>query len=128
MNLSIPLTSLKFQRDAILAADYFGLQYLYASGYDPESMLRFLERVPITPARNRPPPKTFNPYSLLEDRVRAMRKEIQQILPPRDTATISTSEFEAMQEHLRLVLFLDRAQARTAKGKPTLRRPGEIAF
>lgn len=32
--LAIPLTDLKFRRDAQTAADFFGLQYLYKTGYD----------------------------------------------------------------------------------------------
>jgi hypothetical protein len=37
----------------------------------------------------------------LPDRRKAMRTEFQRTLPPRDTASVSTSDFEANKEHLR---------------------------
>jgi predicted Zn-dependent protease len=101
-NLAIPVTYFKFQRDFAFAADYFGIQYLYKSGYDPESMPRFFERVwPLTPAGSKSVPNTFSPYPPLQDRLKAMRTEIQRILPPCDTGTVSTSDFENVKEHLR---------------------------
>lgn len=45
LNLAIPVTDLKFRRDAEVAADFFSLQYIYKTGYDPECYIRFLERV-----------------------------------------------------------------------------------
>ena len=78
-NLTIPITYLKFQRDSVFDADYFGLQYLYKSGYDPESMPRFLERVwPLTSAGTGNVPKVFSSFPPLADRLQAMRTEIQE--------------------------------------------------
>jgi predicted Zn-dependent protease len=101
-NLSIPVTYLKLERDLAFDADYFGLQYLYKSGYDPESMPRFFERVwPLTPAGIKPVPLAFSPYPPLQDRLKALRTEIQEILPRRDASTVSSSEFKTAKEHLR---------------------------
>jgi predicted Zn-dependent protease len=101
-NLAIPVTYLKFQRDFAFDADYFGLQYLYKSGYDPESAPRFYERVwPLTLVGSKQIAKPFSPFPPIQDRLKAMRTEIQEILPRRDNATVATSDFETVKEHLR---------------------------
>jgi predicted Zn-dependent protease len=121
-NLIIPVTYFKLQRDFAIDSDYFGLQYLYKSGYDPESMPRFFERVwPLTQAGSKTFPKTFSPYPPIEDRLKAMRTEIQEILQPRGRATVSTSDFEAMKEGLRA---WNPPSSKDADGtKPILRKP-----
>src|SRR6201981_1886195 len=45
LNLAIPLTFLKFSRDAEREADFLGLQYMYKAGYDPNSYVTFFERI-----------------------------------------------------------------------------------
>src|SRR5437763_12780053 len=45
LNLAIPVTYLKFSRDAEREADYLGIQYLYKTGYDPNSYVTFFERI-----------------------------------------------------------------------------------
>lgn len=121
-NLTIPVTYFKLQRDFAIASDYFGLQYLYKSGYDPESMLRFLERVwPLTPAGSGNIPKVFSSFPPLDDRLKAMRAEIQKILPSRDTTTVSNSEFEAVKEYLRA--WSPPRSKDADSTKPILRKP-----
>lgn len=100
MNLAIPLTLLKFSRDAARQADSLGLQYLYKSGYDPERYLQFFERIVQSQSPAKAVPKAFSPLPPLTDRVKAMREEIDQFMPQRDAATVTSSEFEAVQERL----------------------------
>jgi len=45
LNLAIPVTYLKFSRDAEREADFLGLQYMYKAGYDPNSYVTFFERI-----------------------------------------------------------------------------------
>jgi len=122
-NLSIPLTSLKHRRDAEFAADYFGLQYLYKSGYDLESYIRFLDRTwPQTPAGKKTLPKVFSPYPPLPERMETMKKEIAKILPPRDGAIVSSSEFQEVKERVRAWKLKRTVSPETNPGKPTLRK------
>jgi beta-barrel assembly-enhancing protease len=44
-SLAIPMTMLTFSRNMERQADYYGLQYLYKSGYDPSSFVDFFEKM-----------------------------------------------------------------------------------
>jgi predicted Zn-dependent protease len=128
VNLSIPVTSLKFRRDAERAADFFGLQYLYKAGYDPESYIRFLERTwPQTPAGKKALPKALSPFPPVPDRVDQMKKEIARILPPRDGAIVSSPEFQEVKEHLRSRKLNDGSALSGNPAKPTLRKRADLS-
>jgi predicted Zn-dependent protease len=74
LNLSIAITYLKFERESQRAADFYGLQYLYKSGYDPECLLHFIERsFSPTPAAKKIPP-VFSEYPPLTERLESMKK------------------------------------------------------
>src|SRR5262249_29114348 len=45
LNFLIPLSYLKFSRDAEREADYLGVQYMYKAGYDPNSYVTFFEKI-----------------------------------------------------------------------------------
>ena len=45
MNFLIPMTFLKFSRDAEREADFLGLQYVYKTGYDPAAFVDLFERL-----------------------------------------------------------------------------------
>src|SRR5262249_24035435 len=45
LRLAEPLTLLKFSRAFEAEADYFGVQYMYKTGYDPNAMVAFLEKI-----------------------------------------------------------------------------------
>ena len=100
-DLGIPLASLKFRRDAELDADFFGIQYVYKAGYDPESFGRFLERVWPGHSAFANTPKALSPFPPLSDRLQALKNEIAEILPERDSVIVSTAEFERAKERLR---------------------------
>jgi len=125
LNLSIPVTYLKYRRDAERAADYFGLQYLYKAGYDPESFSRFLERVWPLGSGSKTIPKTFSPYPPLAERVAYMKKEIAALLPPRDGAIVSSHEFEEMKARLRTWKSKELIGPEGNQGKPTFRKPAD---
>jgi predicted Zn-dependent protease len=87
---------LSFQRDDELDADYFGLQYAYKAGYDPECFLGVIQRLqPVQVS------KSFSPFPPVAERVQAIQKEIATILPIRANAVVATHEFADFQQRLR---------------------------
>jgi predicted Zn-dependent protease len=94
---SLPITSGVLPRDEF-DADYFGVQYLYKSGYDPECYLRFVQR--IWPTGSTKVPVTFSWFPPTLQRLKALRSEVGDILPPRGQSVISTSAFDDFQAHL----------------------------
>ncbi len=100
-NLAVPLTSLKMHSDDELDADYFGIQYLYKTGYDPECFINFVQRIWGSGTTATNVPAIFSAYPPLDERLAALRNEISKILPPRDGATVSTPEFDAFKDRFR---------------------------
>src|SRR5581483_9495474 len=44
-SIAVPMTFLKFSRDAEREADLLGLEYDYAAGYDPQAFVQFFEKL-----------------------------------------------------------------------------------
>jgi predicted Zn-dependent protease len=125
MNLAIPLTFLKFSRDAEREADFLGIEYMYKAGYDPNSYVTFFERIQADEKR-RPGtvPKMFSTHPPTPDRIEAAQKEIARILPEKDEYIVTTSEFDSVKARLRNVMFARKVQD-NGPGKPTLRTKTE---
>jgi predicted Zn-dependent protease len=125
LNLAIPLTFLKFSRDAEREADFLGLQYMYKAGYDPNSYVTFFERLQADDKR-RPGtiPKVFSTHPPTPDRIENTQKEIARILPAKQEYLVTTSEFDQVKSRLRNIMFKTKAQD-NAPGKPTLRSKTE---
>ncbi len=121
LNLAIPLTYLKFSRDAEREADYLGLQYMYKAGYDPNAYVTFFERIQAD-ERRRPGtiPKVFSSHPPTPDRIAKTQKEIARILPAREEYIVTTSEFDQVKARLRNIMF-SRKTKDNGPGKPTLR-------
>jgi predicted Zn-dependent protease len=121
LNIAIPLTYLKFSRDAEREADFLGLQYMYKAGYDPNSFVTFFERIQADEKR-RPGtiPKVFATHPPTPDRIESAQKEIARILPNRPEYIVTTSEFDSVKARLRNIMFARKVQD-NAPGKPTLR-------
>src|SRR5205809_4869608 len=125
LNLAIPLTFLKFSRDAEREADFLGIQYMYKTGYDPNSYVTFLERIQADEKR-RPGtiPKVFSTHPPTPERIENTQKEIARILPARQEYIVTTSEFDSVKSRLRNIMF-SRKVTDNAPGKPTLRTKTE---
>jgi predicted Zn-dependent protease len=124
MNLAIPLTFLKFSRDAEREADFLGIQYMYKAGYDPNSYVTFFERIQADEKR-RPGtiPKVFSTHPPTPERIENTQKEIARILPARQEYIVTTSEFDNVKARLRNIMFSRKVT--DAKDKPTLRTKAE---
>jgi hypothetical protein len=120
------LGMLKFSRNAEEEADRLGVQYLYASGYDPTGMATMFEKLA---SQNKKKPGTLaklfasHPESL-ERRDTSLALVAR--FPEKEEYIISTSEFQRVKEHL---LRLSNAKAGitndvddTESSKPTLKR------
>jgi predicted Zn-dependent protease len=125
LNLAIPVTYLKFSRDAEREADYLGIQYMYKTGYDPNSYVTFFERIQADEKR-RPGtiPKVFSTHPPTPERIENTQKEIARILPARQEYIVTTSEFDTVKARLRNIMFKTKVQD-NAPGKPTLRTKTE---
>ena len=123
MNLAIPLTFFRQQRQFVLAADCLGLQYLYKTGYDPDDLPRLLERISIRLTTIKKTPDALSEFPPLALRLDSMRKEIAKQLPPKDGAIVSSSTFESIRERLYSLKLTDSPSHDSQR--PTLRKlPG----
>ncbi|MGB7185777.1 MAG: M48 family metalloprotease, partial [Candidatus Acidiferrales bacterium] len=125
MNFAIPMTYLKFGRDAEREADYLGLQYMYKAGYDPNAFVAFFEKVEAEEKKQPGTiPKIFETHPPTPDRIIAAQKEIASILPPRPEYIVTTSEFDTVKARLLRLESGERIQQARA-GKPTLKSKAE---
>jgi predicted Zn-dependent protease len=120
------LGMLKFTRGAEEEADRLGVQYLYASGYDPTGMATMFEKLA---SQNKKKPgtiaKLFSSHPQSLDR-RDTSLALVARFPEKDEYVISTSEFQRVKAHL---MRLSNAKAGvtsdiddTESSKPTLKR------
>jgi beta-barrel assembly-enhancing protease len=120
------MSFLQFSRGAESEADVLGVQYLYASGYDPTGMSTMFEKLN---SRNKKKPGTLakifasHPQSI--DRRDASLALVARF-PEKEEYVISTSEFQRVKAHL---LKLTNAKAGVTSDideegnqKPTLKR------
>ncbi len=121
LNFLIPLSYLKFSRDAEREADFLGLQYMYKAGYDPNSYVSFFEKIQAE-ERRKPGsiPKVFSTHPPTPERIQNTQKEIATILPAREQYIVSTSEFDLVKARLRALQSGRKLQDQGAD-KPTLR-------
>jgi predicted Zn-dependent protease len=129
LNLAIPMSYLKFTRDAEKEADYLGLQYMYKAGYDPNAFVSFFEKIEAEERRHPGSiPKIFSTHPPTPDRVQKAQEEIATILPARDEYIVTTSEFDLVKARLRRIENKNKLDEKKSSGdKPTLRTRTESA-
>lgn len=119
--LAVPLTFLKFSRNAELEADFLGQQYHYASGYDPVAFVDFFERMKQKEKGERGGiAKAFSTHPMAKDRIMAAERTIEEVLPPRDEYVVTTSRYDEVRAYLEH--RLGERLRREAAGAPVLRK------
>ncbi|HKM90249.1 MAG TPA: M48 family metallopeptidase [Candidatus Acidoferrales bacterium] len=125
MQFAIPLSYLKFSRDAERQADFLGLQYMYKAGYDPNSYITFFEKIQAEEKRKPGSiPKVFADHPPTAERIRNIQEEIARILPTRPEYIVTTSEFDMVKARLRMIQNRSKL-SNTDPNKPSLRKRTE---
>lgn len=127
VGILVPLTFLKFSRGAEEEADRLGLQYMWAAGYDPTSMLSFFEK--LKSGEKKKPgtiEKVFSTHPATGNRIEKARTLLARF-PERDEYMLSTSEFNNVKERLLAITNQSKLgngdnNGPTLKRKPTLKR------
>jgi hypothetical protein len=121
--IGLPLTFLSFSRGFESEADYLGTQYMYASGYDPQAMISFFEKIE-SQEKKKPGSlaKAFGTHPPTPDRVSKIQNEIATILPGREQYTVTTSEFDTVKARLAALENHRKLNEDKDGSKPTLRR------
>jgi predicted Zn-dependent protease len=122
--VAIPLTFLKFSRGAETEADRLGAQYTWASGYDPNALVSFFEKLQ---ARDRQPrngkkagamARVFSTHPLTEDRIKNVQSLISRF-PDRGEYQLSSSDFAGVKSRLTAAAA---SSGVADNGRPVLRR------
>jgi hypothetical protein len=120
--IGVPLTFMKFQRNFEAQADYLGVEYLYASGYDPQAFPQFFEKIQAL-EKKKPGfvAKAFETHPPTPARMEHTQHEIATILPSKPQYVEDTSEFQEVKS--RLAALENRRKVDQGKDKsPSLRR------
>jgi predicted Zn-dependent protease len=100
-SLGIPAAFLHFTRQDESEADYFGVQYLYSAGYDPNGAISIFEKLESLEKKN---PSTaariFSTHPMDASRIQQTEREIARILPARPEYVINTSDYTAIRQRL----------------------------
>lgn len=98
--IAVPMSFLKFSRDAEREADLLGLQYDYATGYDPQAFVQFFEKLNIEKKKPNRIAKAFATHPMNVERIEAAQEEIRKYLPDRPEYIVDTSEFENIKARM----------------------------
>jgi len=124
MGIGVPLTFMKFSRNFESEADFLGMEYMYKTGYDPQSFISFFEKIE---AQEKKKPgaiaKAFSSHPMTPDRVSHAQQEMATVLPPREEYVVNTSEFDQVKSRLASLQNKHKVQNdKTNADRPTLRR------
>jgi predicted Zn-dependent protease len=118
----VPLSFLKFSRNAEREADLLGLEYAYESGYDPQAFVQFFEKLETQEKKHQSAiAKAFSTHPMTADRVKDAQQDIAEYLPPRPEYVVTTSEFDEVKARLAQITNRLRLQHGN-ESRPTLRQ------
>jgi predicted Zn-dependent protease len=124
--LAIPLGFLRFSQGMEREADYYGLQYMYKTGYDPTAFVDFFEKIQSM-EKKKPGTlaKVFATHPMTDDRIKDSQAEIQKILVAKPEYVVNTSEFNDVKARLAMLHNRRKVDTKEDPNRPRLRRaPG----
>jgi predicted Zn-dependent protease len=125
IGIALPMSMLKFSRDSEREADMLGLEYQYASGYDPQEFVKFFEKLRLDEDKKTSFfAKAFATHPMTQDRIRRAQAEISDYLPGREDYIVDTSEFQDVKLRLEMLMNAHRIDAGKV-ATPSLRKRTE---
>jgi len=119
-SIMVPMSFLKFSRDAEREADFLGIEYEYAAGYDPTAFVDFFEKLDsLEKQKSGFIARAFSTHPMNDDRIRRAEDELD-ALPGRDDYIVSTSSFDEVKA--RLIRLTRGRTLGDSKTGPTLRK------
>ncbi len=142
-----PLSVKKFARESEYEADLLGVEYAYAAGYDPQSLMDALEKLHAIEAHRRDEMKKvpgyhlasmvpfhakiahgFSDYPMVEERIQKLESEIPSFLPNRRDYVIDTDDFQDVKARLlsyATPVLRHHEAGDDKENRPTLRRTAD---
>jgi predicted Zn-dependent protease len=120
LSFGVPAALMSFSRADESEADYLGVQYMYAAGYDPNGAVTIFEKLEAL-QRSKPGvfARIYGTHPMDATRIEKTQQEIQRILPAKPEYVVSTSEYHDMRE--RLIGLENRRKSQENDRKPKLR-------
>lgn len=124
--LALPIAFMQFSRAFEREADFLGLQYLYAAGYDPTAFVDFFEKL-ASLQKTKPSAlsEVFRSHPMTDDRITAAQTEMGRILPSKPEYLVNTSEFLEVKARLTELLNPEKRKSRLPDA-PKVRRRVEV--
>jgi predicted Zn-dependent protease len=99
-SILVPVSFLKFSRNAEYEADMLGAQYMWAAGYDPHALSTFFEKLQ---GKEKKKPGTlsrlFSTHPMNADRLARVNALVARF-PDKEEYIVTTSEFDRVKAHL----------------------------
>ncbi len=122
VGLAVPQSFLKFSRNAEREADMLGLEYQYATGYDPEEFVKFFEKLKADEKhKHNFLARAFLTHPMTGDRIKRAQQEIARYFPRRNQYIVDTSDFDMVKERLQTMENAQRIGGSKAN-RPVLQR------
>lgn len=130
IQMGLPLAFLKFNRGAESEADMLGAQYSWATGYDPDKLITFFDKLQ---AKDKKEPgtiaKVFMTHPPPHDRQISIKKLVQRF-PDKEEYIVNSSEFINIKDRLARYFSVSKVSPsgnNQESKRPTLRRKGPDA-
>jgi beta-barrel assembly-enhancing protease len=128
LGLGLNLELMGITRESEREADQLGIQYLWNSGYDPNSFVSFFEKMQQE-EKSKPGrlASWFRTHPSTEDRITAALNE-QRFLPEKDNYMVNSSEFDRVKARLQSIDNAEKSEESSGtqeQKRPTLKRRTE---